>query len=169
MTNIRVKFKGIQKVFELHAETVEYDQSSAELRVKDANGEVMGWFKTDQLAGWWIELGDKIPDREIQKVRELAREMKDELSINEAKYSGELSRILAAPDPEKFYRFVRKGEAVTVTEFRFREVVQTASSLVPIMMLFEECPICGGKLDIHMEDCILKDLQRKIRPFTEIL
>ena len=43
------------------------------------------------------------------------------IEIDGVKYSAEIFRTFAAPDPQKYYRFVRDGETVTVTEFRIEE------------------------------------------------
>ena len=40
----------------------------------------------------------------------------DQLEIEGVRYSAELFRVFAAPDPGKFYRFERAGGAVTVTD-----------------------------------------------------
>jgi hypothetical protein len=39
------------------------------------------------------------------------------IEIDGVRYSAEIFRTFAAPDPKKYYQFVRDGETVTVTQF----------------------------------------------------
>lgn len=70
------------------------------------------------------------------------------LEIDGVKYAPELFRIFAAPDPNRYYRFVRDGETVTVTEYRvderIRELERTISSHEAALDLASAL-LAGGK------------------------
>jgi hypothetical protein len=97
---------------------------------------------------------------------------RDELTIDGVKYSGELFRVFASPDPAKFYQLTRKDETITVTEFRrepLRELVLAAKGVAE-MGLADWCPTCGSlqRSKFHGDGCPMPRLEAALFHFRGV-
>lgn len=52
---VYIQFKGLSAPTRIKASTVEENDDTERLVVKDSNGKKIGEFKVNDVAGWWIE------------------------------------------------------------------------------------------------------------------
>jgi hypothetical protein len=70
---VNVRIKGVSKpdVIE-HGDSITKDEEKNEYTVKDAAGEVIGWYKAENVEGWWLEsepadVGD-LSDKDLMRL-----------------------------------------------------------------------------------------------------